>query len=1115
MPLLKPLAALVGRRLQIRVAVSEAARETGLRSGGGDFEVLFNGVDMARFESAAPVRDEQGRPVVLFLGRHEGRKGLNVLLDAFATLDRPAVLWVAGDGPGGEMQRRRHPGSDRVHWLGMLSEDEVASRLAGADVLCAPSLHGESFGMVLLEGMAAGCAVVASDIEGYRAAAGGHAELVPPDDATRTGPCARGRAGRCRRGQRALGARGAQAGDRVRPGLVHGRAGRALRRRVQAGHRRLRDSSSAAPGLRTAHHPRHSVRRARGDRERMRREWCGGHRNSAAELPTITVARVGHRLAQTRVGSMLFRLNLYDFTLVGFIQLFLATALLLSPARRYSRRWNGSRFSEVLFSSSGALAVAVPACWLVSVIWGIPFSALELPMTAVMVIAVIVVVARPDCNPVGQIFSAAYIAAGLGLILFTIKITTTNVNGGFQLVVSGFFVLLSVFAVTLWNSYVNATSDVLGRFRHSRSLPEADPSYQPFVSLHIAAYNEPPDMLIETIKRAEAIEYPHFEIVVIDNNTKDPAVWRPVEEYCRDRPRVTFVHVDPWPGFKAGALNLALRRYTDERAEIIGLIDADDFVVPHYLKETAPYFSNERIGFLQSFEGNRDYEGSPYYSACVDSYQAFYLTNMSSRNQRDSIPFVGTMGLFRRSALEQAGGWNEWCICEDTEASVRVLKLGWSGLYVPRCFGRGVVPPSYAGLCTQRYRWCFGGMQILRLHWRSLMPWDRSPDNRLSSQQRRDYLMASLGWMRDLVMVLFTIALFATTALLLSGADFWVLPIASGISLLGISLIAIALLSMLWVFRQWTNMSRRRTLMSLVISLASSWTIALACVQGLARREGVFLRTPKNDRSEKVVQRLRSALWLARWEMAFSAGLFLCAGLLAASSSKHILLVVMICVQACVFVCAPVTAFWNVRAQMVPAADRQRRLAAERARPSVRGRRSFVGAGVALAMVALVGAVAAASVTAPGELLAGGTAPRIKTAAQIDAPPAGAPAVAPPFVEVTGTPGGGWLEITADGTVWAGGGANYFGDLQHRPDAQPIAVSDVVQVRPTPDGFGYWLVGSDGSVYSFGDAPYFGSLPGLGLHVSDIVGLIPFSSGDGYELVSAVEQVWKFGDGKP
>ena len=812
---------------------------------------------------------------------------------------------------------------------------------------------------------------------------------------------------------------------------------------------------------------------------------------------------------------MLFRINLYYFTLVGFMQLFLATALLLSPARRFSLRGSGSRFSEVLFGSIGALAIAVPACWLVWAIWGIPLTSLELPVSTVVLIAFIVVIARPDLNPAGQIFSAAFIAAGMGLILFTIKLTTNDANGGFEFLVSGFFVLLSLFAVILWNSYVNATSDVLGRFRHSRPLPEADPSYQPFVSLHIAAYNEPPDMLIETIKRAEAIDYPHFEIVVVDNNTKDPAVWRPVEEYCRDRDRVTYVHVDPWPGFKAGALNLVLRQYTDERAEIIGLIDADDFVVPHYLKETAPYFSDGRIGFLQSFEGNRDFEGSPYYTACVDSYQAFYLTNMSSRNERNSIPFVGTMGLFRRSALEQAGGWNEWCICEDTEASVRVLKRGWSGLYVPRCFGRGVVPPSYAGLCTQRYRWCFGGMQILRLHWRSLLPWDLSPDNRLSSQQRRDYLMASLGWMRDLLMVLFTIGLFATTALLLSGSHFWVLPIAGGVSVLGISLIAVALVSMLLVLRQWTNMSRRRAFLSLIISLASSWTIALACVQGMARREGVFLRTPKNDRNQKVVRRMRDALWLARWEMALAVGLLVCAGLMAASSSKHILLVVMIFVQGCVYLCAPVTAFWNVRAQMVPAAARARQIAAHQARPTVRGRRSFVGAGVALAMVALLGAVVAASVTAPGELLAGGTALRVKTAAQVDALPAGAPAVAPPFVEVTGASGGGWLEVTASGVVWAGDGANYFGDLQHRPDAQPIAVSNIVQVRPSPDGFGYWLVGSDGSVFSFGDAQYFGSLPGLGLHTSDVVGLIPFSSGDGYELVSAMEQTWKFGHGKP
>ena len=81
-----------------------------------------------------------------------------------------------------------------------------------------------------------------------------------------------------------------------------------------------------------------------------------------------------------------------------------------------------------------------------------------------MLIAFIVVIARPDLRPAGQIFSASFIA-GCGLILFTLKLTTTDANGGFEFLVSGFFVLLSLFAVILWNSYVNATSDVLGRFR--------------------------------------------------------------------------------------------------------------------------------------------------------------------------------------------------------------------------------------------------------------------------------------------------------------------------------------------------------------------------------------------------------------------------------------------------------------------------------------------------------------------------------------------------------------------------------------------------------------------------------------------------------------------------
>jgi len=421
---------------------------------------------------------------------------------------------------------------------------------------------------------------------------------------------------------------------------------------------------------------------------------------------------------------VLLNFNIYDLFVFSFVQLILSTVLVLSPAREIGTRfrWTGSKITEVLLGGVGAVAIAAVAVVLTHVLWGVAAGGLETAAFLLVLTSVAVMALQPDRNVIGHVFYASFAAAALASVIWASYVAIVASNSILETVTASLVILLDVAAFVVWMSNINYVTDVLCRARRGRPLPKADPGYQPFVSLHIPAYNEPPELLIETIKAVERIDYPNFEVVVIDNNTKDPAVWRPVEEYCRDRERVRFVHVAPWPGYKAGACNLVLRRYTDPRAEIIGLVDADDLVQPHYLRETAPYFSDPSIGFVQTFEGNREFEGSSYYTACVDSYQAFYLTVMSSRNERDTVPFVGTMGLFRRSALEAVGGWNEWCISEDTEASLRVLKEGWSGLYIPRCFGRGVVPPSFAGMLTQRHRWCFSAMQILRLHWRSLMP---------------------------------------------------------------------------------------------------------------------------------------------------------------------------------------------------------------------------------------------------------------------------------------------------------------------------------------------------------------------------------------------------------
>jgi phosphatidyl-myo-inositol alpha-mannosyltransferase len=177
-----PLARSLSRRLSVRCAVSEDAKALAARYLAGQYVVLHNGIEVERFAKATPWPTDG--PTILFLSRHESRKGLAVLLDALPHLPPEVRVWVASDGPETAQLRGRTSGNPQIEWLGRIGDDERARRLRGADVLCAPSLHGESFGIVLLEGMAAQTPVVASDIPGYRNVACGEAALVvPPGDA--------------------------------------------------------------------------------------------------------------------------------------------------------------------------------------------------------------------------------------------------------------------------------------------------------------------------------------------------------------------------------------------------------------------------------------------------------------------------------------------------------------------------------------------------------------------------------------------------------------------------------------------------------------------------------------------------------------------------------------------------------------------------------------------------------------------------------------------------------------------------------------------------------------------------------------------------------------------
>jgi phosphatidylinositol alpha-mannosyltransferase len=183
-PFLRP----VWSRVRVKIAVSEAAAAFVGRRFRGDVRVIPNGCDVDRFASAPPVQDAPDGRRIMWVGRLDPQKGFGVALRAFERLlaDHPdAALIVAGDGRDRALVERLAAGTrPRVHLLGSVLHGDLPGYLAAADVFVAPALGQESFGIVLVEAMAAGLPVVATDIAGYREVVRHDQEglLVPPED---------------------------------------------------------------------------------------------------------------------------------------------------------------------------------------------------------------------------------------------------------------------------------------------------------------------------------------------------------------------------------------------------------------------------------------------------------------------------------------------------------------------------------------------------------------------------------------------------------------------------------------------------------------------------------------------------------------------------------------------------------------------------------------------------------------------------------------------------------------------------------------------------------------------------------------------------------------------
>ena len=266
--------------------------------------------------------------------------------------------------------------------------------------------------------------------------------------------------------------------------------------------------------------------------------------------------------------------------------------------------------------------------------------------------------------------------------------------------------------------------DILCRekwLRPKHPYPRRLYSHEPFVSIHVPTYSEPPEMVKETLDKLAKLDYKNYEVIVIDNNTKDRSLRQPVKEHCEFLgEKFRFFHIDNMPGAKGGALNY-IAQFVDPRATIVGVIDADYHAEPEFLKALVGHFDNSKLGFVQTPHDYRGWKGNLFLTLCYWEYKIFFHSAMISLSERGAGITVGTMCLIRKEALEKAGGWSEWCVTEDSELAIRIHDVGYDSIYVNTTYGRGLIPDTFEAFKKQRYRWTAGPVQEFRYHLRHFL----------------------------------------------------------------------------------------------------------------------------------------------------------------------------------------------------------------------------------------------------------------------------------------------------------------------------------------------------------------------------------------------------------
>jgi cellulose synthase/poly-beta-1,6-N-acetylglucosamine synthase-like glycosyltransferase len=380
------------------------------------------------------------------------------------------------------------------------------------------------------------------------------------------------------------------------------------------------------------------------------------------------------------------------------------------------------------------------------------------------------------------------------------------------------------------------------------------PARYPFVTIQLPIYNEKyvVERLIDSVTQ---LDYPRdrFEIHVLDDSTDDTLeiTRRKVEEYRAKGFQIEQVRRAKRQGFKAGALRDGMAH---ARGEFIAIFDADFLPRPDFLKQTIPYFADERVGVVQT---RWEHINENY--SLITRLQALQLNVHFTVEQAGRmeggylLQFNGTAGVWRRAAIEDAGGWEADTLTEDLDLSIRAQLRGWKIRYLQQIGTPAELPIEMNSLKSQQFRWMKGGAETARKMlptvWRSNLNWWKKVQATFHMLASTVFVFVFLTGVSSVPLLLYI------NELTQWGFDKDVFAYFL-IGLLSIVSVYYAANVIAPVHRNSPGKTSLRFFMLFPLFLSMSMALSLhntvAVIQGYLGRKSPFVRTPKFDiKSEK------------------------------------------------------------------------------------------------------------------------------------------------------------------------------------------------------------------------------------------------------------------------